>query len=314
MALMVPRTAYSRGLRVLGVALVLAPLLTPFASPGSRGVREAFAGPKGSASAPAPITASDVETAEQLYARLDYENANAVAERATKQKGTSRDRMVRAYRILAVSHAVLGREDAAKEAFITLLAIDPEYQVDPNLGPRVSGPFQEARGFWRAQGQKPGIEATATLRAGEKGILKVVVRDPGRLSAKVSVGYRWGAGAGEFTVQPVKGQEGSITLPEPPAGVTRLDYYVQATDERENVLLEKGSPAVPQSAFVEAAKAPPPKEKSGGSVFSSPIFWAIAGTVVLAGAGTAGYFIFRDDTPTSATLNPRLRCGAELCF
>ncbi len=290
-------------------AAAYAALLLAFASPSLAAGPKAVPAPVSTAKPAAP--AADVETAEQLYAKLEYEQAGAVAERAVKQKGLSHDKLVRAYRIIAVTHAVLDQEEPAREAFVTLLALDPDYQVDPNLGPRVSGPFMEARGFWRAQAQKPGLEVHPTLRAGEKGVLKVLARDPTKLVAKVVVGYRWGS-AGELKTEPLSGLEGTIDVGAAPPGSTRLDYFVQALDERDNVVMEKGTSAVPLSAFAEPAKsaAGGGGGKSSGGVLSSPIFWVVTGAVVLAGAGTAGYFIFKPDAdPTSATMRPQVNCG-----
>jgi hypothetical protein len=84
---------------------------------------------------------AEVETAEQLYAKLDYEGANAVAERVIRERGLTHDHIVRAYKILAVTYAILDREELAREAFLKLLVYDADYQVDPNLGPKVNNPF-----------------------------------------------------------------------------------------------------------------------------------------------------------------------------
>src|SRR5687768_1745847 len=50
--------------------------------------------------APSGLSApADVETAEQLYAKLDYEQAKVVAKRVTEQSGLTHDQLVRAYRV-----------------------------------------------------------------------------------------------------------------------------------------------------------------------------------------------------------------------
>ena len=106
---------------------------------------------------PAPLKV-DVETAEQLYAKLEYEKANEVAQKVIVLKGLTHDQLVRTYRVLAVTYAVLEKEEDARDAFVLLLTYDPDYKLDPNLGPRVLTPFQEAKGYWRAQPMKPGID------------------------------------------------------------------------------------------------------------------------------------------------------------
>jgi hypothetical protein len=259
---------------------------------------------------------ADVETAEQLYAKLDYEQANAVAERVVKKNGLSHDQLVRAYRVLAVTYAVLDKEEAARDAFLQLLTYDADYQADPNLGPKVNTPFMEARGSFRSLPTKPGIEVVAAVST-SGGTLRVTTRDPTRIVKKVNVGYRW-TSSGEYTVAPITpGEAVAVEVAAAPANRTRLDYYVQALDERENAVLEAGNPNVPKSAFAEAGggdKGGGGKGgKESGSILSSPFFWIFAGAAV-AGGGTALFFALRpSDPPTKAALSPVIACGEARC-
>jgi hypothetical protein len=263
-------------------------------------------GAKASAGQAAP---ADVETAEQLYAKLDYEGANAAAERV-------HDQLVRAYRVLAVTYAVLDKEEQARDAFLQLLTFDPDYQADPNLGPKVTTPFMEARGSFRSLSAKPGIEVTASVST-NGGTLRVTTRDPTRMVKRVNVGYRW-TSSGDYSMSQINPGEVvvAVEVAAPPAGRTRLDFFVQALDERENAVLEAGNPSVPKSAFAEAsASGVPvkPGKTEGGSIFASPIFWIAAGVAVI-GGGTASYFALRpQDPPTRAALSPIIVCGTDRC-
>ena len=300
---------------VLPASLVTATVATP-ASAQRGGAKPA--GGSSSLSA-APV---DVETAEQLYAKLDYEQANAVAERLVKKAGLTHDHLVRAYRVLAVTYAVLDKEEQARDAFLQLLTYDPDYQVDPNLGPKVNTPFMEARGSFRSLPSKPGIEVAATVSTGG-GNLRVTTRDPTRIVKRVVVGYRW-TSSGEYTITQLNQNEAvaAVEVGAAPAGRTRLDFYVQALDDRDNAVLEAGNANVPKSAFAEAGAAGSRGgggggggggKSEGGSVFSSPVFWLIAGAAVV-GGGAAAFFVLRPhDPPTSATLSPVIRCGADRC-
>ena len=259
---------------------------------------------------------ADVETAEQLYAKLDYEQANAVAERVVKKSGLTHDQLVRAFRVLAVTYAVLDNEEKAKDAFLQLLTYDGDYQADPNLGPKVNTPFMEARGSFRSLSTKPGVEVSASVST-NGGTLRVTTRDPTHIVKKVNVGYRW-TSSGEYSVAPIApGEAVAVEVTAAPAGRTRLDFYVQALDERDNAVLEAGNPNVPKSAFAEAGGTGPGKgggvKAENSSVFSSAIFWVLAGAAV-AGGGTALFFALRpQDPPSSASLAPVIRCGAERC-
>jgi hypothetical protein len=258
---------------------------------------------------------ADVDTAEQLYAKLDYEGANAVAARVVKQRGLSHEQLVRAYRVLAVTDAILDKEEAAQSAFLQLLTYDPDYQADPNLGPQVNTPFVEARGSFRALPSKPGIEVQATIQT-TGGTLRVTTRDPTKMVKKVNVGYRW-TSSGDYTVAQLAPGEGvSVEVVAAPAGRTRLDYYAQALDDRDNAVLEAGSAQVPKSAFAQvgpSAGGGKGGKSEGGSVLSSPFFWIFAGAAV-AGGGTALFFALRpQDPPTKATLSPIMQCGGDRC-
>lgn len=268
--------------------------------------RSAFAGPK-----------EDLDKAEQSYANLDYEAANKLAQNVVKQHGLSHGDLVRAYRIIGVTHAILDHEDASQAAFVMLLTYEPDYQADQNLGPKVTTPFYEARGFWRGQPVKPGIDATATVHAKGAGQLKATIRDPSHIVKRGEVGYRWG-GVGPFKTKAVSaGDQTVVDIAEAPSGTTRFDYYVQAFDDKDNAVLESGNATTPKTVTVqvEAAPAGPiggdDKKKSGSSVFASPGFWAVVGGVVAVGAAVTIFALARPkDEPTSASLSPALNCGA----
>src|SRR6478672_10200209 len=182
-----------------GFAMVLACSLATLSTVSASPALAQRAKPSaGSALASAP---ADVETAEQLYAKLDYEQANAVAERVVKKSALTHDQLVRAYRVLAVTYAVLDKEEQARDAFLQLLTYDADYQADPNLGPKVNTPFMEARGSFRSLPTKPGIDVSAAVST-NGGTLRVTTRDPTRIVKKVNVGYRW-TSSGEYTVSQI---------------------------------------------------------------------------------------------------------------
>jgi hypothetical protein len=272
-----------------------------------------------------PRVQQDLEQAEQALVNLDYDGANKAAARLVQQRGLSHEQLVRAYRVLGVTDAVLDKESAAREAFQLLLTYDPTYVGDANLGPRVQGPFMEARGFLRAQPVQPGVETSVVIHAGETGTIRVTTRDPTHVARRVVVGYRWGAEGPFTTVQVAAGDGATANVPAPPVGTARLDYYAQVTDDHDSVAFESGSPTSPKSATVEAgapAAVAPARGAAAGasehhSIFASPIFWAVA-AVVVAGGATGVYFATRPGSPaatapTSATLTPKLDCGAGAC-
>ena len=299
-----------------GLALAALVLAGSLLTPGGAAFAQRAKPSAGSTLQSAP---ADVETAEQLYAKLDYEQANATAERVVKKSGLTHDQLVRAYRVLAVTYAVLDKEEQARDAFLQLLTYDAEYQVDPNLGPKVNTPFSEARGSFRSLPTKPGIDVSASVST-NGGTLRVTTRDPTRLVKRVNVGYRW-TSSGEYTVSQINpGEAVAVEVGAAPPARTRLDFYVQALDERDNAVLEAGNPNVPKSAFAEAGASRGGGNGNGnggkyegGSVFSSPIFWTFVGVAAI-GGGAALFFALRpNDPPSSAQLSPIIRCGGDRC-
>lgn len=266
----------------------------------------------------APAPEVDVETAEQLYQKLEYEQANATCLAVLKRRGLGHDELVRTYRILAVTYAVLDKDELAKETFIKLLAVDPSYEADPNLGPRVTDPFLEARGYFRAQNQKPGLTVEPTVRS-DGGAIRVVAKGPPRFVRRIVVAYRWGS-SGAMNENIVTGPAGSIDVVKAPAGASRLDYFVVAQDENENAVMVRGSKEAPISVFSDPAPkrgagSSESKASEGRSVFASPWFWIVTGVVAAGGAATAYYFLgpAKIAEPTAATLRPTLDCGVGAC-
>ncbi len=260
----------------------------------------AFAGPD-----------ADLATAENAYAALDYSNALTAAEAVLAQRGLGHETLTRATRVAALSHAALGHGEQAKQLFTTLLQYDPDFKVDSKLGPRFAEPFAEARGYWQAQGRKPGMEVQAVIQWGQPGQIRVATQDPLSIVKRVVVAYRW-APARDFTTANVEPGARQVDVPANGSGSSRLDYYVRALDGKDNAVFEDGSPDSPKSVNVSQPVVTREEEKK--SIFSSPVFYIIGG-VILAGAATGGYFALR---PTEYTASSRGRtvlgagCGPNI--
>src|SRR5579863_4288638 len=61
--------------------------------------------------------ASDLDAGEAAYAGLDYDKANTLAQRVVATHGLSHEQVVRAYRLLGRTYAVLGKAQPAIDAF-----------------------------------------------------------------------------------------------------------------------------------------------------------------------------------------------------
>ena len=132
----------------------------------------------------------DLDAAEKAYVELEYDKANKLADAVIKQRSLGHDTLVRAYRLLARTHAVLDHDKEARDAFAMLLTYAPDEKDDKNLPPKVTDRQLEARGMLSGYGGKPGLEVLPELRgrARDASLLRVTTRDPTHLVRTVVVG------------------------------------------------------------------------------------------------------------------------------
>ena len=244
----------------------------------------------------APVAAlaspeSDLAGAENAYAALDYANAAALAEQVHAQRGLNHDVLTRATRVAALSHAALGHADQAKQSFVLLLQFDPEFKVDPKLGPRFSEPFAEADGYWQAQGRRPSMIVQHLIQDGQPGQLRMSTVDPMNTVKRVAIGFRW-APARDYTNVTVEPGSKSVDVPANPAGAGRLDYYVRAVDAKDSSVFEEGTPEAPKTISVNEPTKSAGVTEEKKSFFGSAPFFIIAGTAI-AGAALGGFFLLR---------------------
>ncbi|MFT3922969.1 MAG: hypothetical protein QM778_10575 [Myxococcales bacterium] len=154
----------------------------------------------------------------------------------------------RALRDLAVSSAQLSDAAAAQQAFVSLLALDPQFRLEKSLPDHVRSPYLEARGFWSAHAQPLSVEV---VREGAR--LRTRVSDPAGLVARVRMRVR-AAGSAEYreTVVPPSAE---LHFASDASDAQALEYGVTLLDGHGNRLLKVGTDASPRS-LPAAAPAP----------------------------------------------------------
>jgi hypothetical protein len=265
---------------------------------------------------------ADVDAGEAAYAGLDYEKANALAQKVVATRGLTHDQVVRAFRLLGRTYAVLGKHQQAIDAFEKLLTYAPEERTDTSQTPRIQEAFSEAQGFWAGYPTKPGMEATTVaLRVRTPGTLRVHLHDPTHQVKKVVVGYRWGATGPFTTTELAPAETVNVDVPPGPPDVARFDYYVIALDGLDDQAFTVGDPTTPKTVLAEvpsvvAVAAGGREHGEGKSVLASPVFWIVTGAVI-AGGATGAYFALRKPTdvtlaPTGASFTPALFCAGTV--
>ncbi len=269
--------------------------------------------------------ASKLEAARDAYWKLDYEQARVLSESELATPGLEHAAFVEATKLDALSLAALGKEEAARDAFVALLECEPQYELDPKLGPRFRTPYFEAKDYWRAQPASPSLDVAYRS---EDRALHADVRDPRGTVQRVVIGVR--SEGDTFTL--AEGRHGRGASLEITA--ERVEYYAQARNARDQVVLEVGSPMQPRALVVPPRILPAPiaaprpesvpdtkpaqaaRPEKSSSVLASPWFWAGAG-VVVAGLAVGSYFAFRSGGDSGQIVaRPQLQCGAhaEPCF
>lgn len=247
---------------------------------------------------PLPVSAQgdELRQAEQAYLRVDFEATLQHARSALEEGGRSRNELTRIYQLQGISAAALGREEDARDAYVRMLALDPGHEMDRNLAPRLRGPFLEARGYWTAQSDR--LEAQVVL-AREEGGLRVSVSDPLDMAGAVVLRARpAGAASWSETRVPAVGHQ---LVPIPGAAeATQVEYALEVLDAHGNRIVEQGTVGAPRTVGRAGltASGPVREEPEGDSILASPIFWTIAGAIVV--GATIGIAVAASDTSVGA--------------
>lgn len=128
--------------------------------------------------------ADPLEAAEQAYRDVDFETQRDEATRALEAGNNDRARLAQLYRLLGIAHAALDEREAAKAWFQRLLALEPDFELERALSPRLRSPYLEARGFWDVASARLSIDVTPGSPSED---LRLSVHDPLDMVARVRV-------------------------------------------------------------------------------------------------------------------------------
>src|SRR4051812_1401490 len=96
------------------------------------------------ATARAEIDSPLVKKGLAAYAELDYARAIALLEQA-RNESLTRDEKIATYQTLGLAQLGLGHAVEARAAFEHLLRIEPSFQLDRSVAPKVRAVFEEAK-------------------------------------------------------------------------------------------------------------------------------------------------------------------------
>jgi hypothetical protein len=231
--------------------------------------------------------ADPVEAAERAYKDVDFETQLAQATRALEEGHHEPATLANIYRLLGIAHAALGSPDAAKQAFMMLLAIDRDIALEQVLSPRLRTPYMEARGFWDVSHTRLELEPTLDPASGA---LDIALSDPLRMGSRVRVmaGAATERAIADLAAAPRVVVDAAALAPQ--AG---QPLRVELLDPHANVLLARVLVPPRLSAPARSASPPAPRRSSRGANAALPtLSYVLGGGALLAlGVGVTAHVV-----------------------
>lgn len=229
---------------------------------------------------------SHLREAEAAYGEIDFERALEEATAALEEGGYSPQDLARIYELIGMAAAASDDEERSRDAYIRLLALTPDAEVDTNLAPRLRSPFMEAKGYWASRTDVLAVEARFVEA---RQLLRIELVDPLNMATDIIVRSRV-AGTAEYEEHnKVAAASVTINLPD----VAQVEYVVEVLDENGNLIAVLGNDDEPRIAGEAPIVVQGPGEgdvESGGV----PVWlWVGLGVVVAGAAATGLYFGLR---------------------
>jgi hypothetical protein len=228
--------------------------------------------------------ADPVEAAERAYKEVDFETQLAQATRALEQGQHDPATLANIYRLLGIAHAALSSPGAAKQAFMKLLAIEPDIALEQVLSPRLRTPYMEARGFWDVSRTRLAL---AIAIDPSSGALEIELSDPLRMGRRVRVmaGAEASHAIADLAAAPrlVVSASALARHPGQPLRVELLDAHANVILAR--ALTPPHAPAPPRVASPAPPRSPVPRSPVPRAEAASPTLSLVLGGGALLGLG-----------------------------
>lgn len=183
---------------------------------------------------------------------LDYAAALKLLDTALETDGLEREALVEIYELKGICLATLGKAEKAREAFRTLLVLDPEHALGSAQPPRVKTPFYESK-EWAARAGPVKLEAEPQKTGGEVQTLTVRVPPDGLGLARAVALHVEVNGQLRHEQVALDASTRSVTVK---VGAPAYRWWAEVLGERGAVLLRRGTQGEPN--VVEAPKADAP--------------------------------------------------------
>ncbi|MBI5500948.1 MAG: hypothetical protein HY907_11950 [Deltaproteobacteria bacterium] len=244
------------------------------------------------------------------YNDMEYETSADTLQRALVRAENVPDQKIAIFKFLALDYLVLGRMDDAQQAFRQLLAIQPEFQLDPALfAPGYVQFLEGVRQQWEDEGRPGWVppeqllhpatldhDLPAEAPSGESLDVAVRLDDPDHRVRAIVLAYRPAGETGFVRVETAPAAQGfGATIPGDQIGPPVVEYFFEALDERGSVVGRNGDERIPLRV--------PVRGEGEGSIWSSWWFWTLIGVGVAAAVAIpVGIVYGGDDAGGPATV------------
>lgn len=227
--------------------------------------------------------------AKDEYDRLEFDRAARTLQRAIEYSKNCRWDLAEIYRLKAFVDAVNAERERCQRAFEILLALDPQYQMQSDVPPKIQNCFEDAKRVPVERRELRLVHTAPTeVQPNAPVSLPVKVIDPLRLIDQIQVYFRR-EGVKIFTTVTARADENvSVVIPAlsipPDEKGYKMEYFVRAVDRWEGTLAEEGSARKPNKFNVSPATTDDP-------VTGKWWFWSAIGAVLIGGVALTVYTV-----------------------
>jgi MYXO-CTERM domain-containing protein len=250
---------------------------------------------------PGAVPNAYLDEAREMFANFQLEGLLTKLEFALAVKGISPEQKVEVFRLMAFTHASFDDLGKAEEAFVKLLEVKPDHQLQ-GASPKVRQAFTSAQRLFRErQAVKLTHAPPRPLESEKTTTVDVVAQAGGDRVAAMTLHYRaQGAGGGFSQVSMAAGEQSSWSAAMPNAfpgapGRRTVEYFIRARDKNGGLLASIGEEEKPLTVEIDAVA------QSGPPIYKQWWFWTAAGVLVAgAAAGATIPFAVRPNAASPA--------------
>jgi tetratricopeptide (TPR) repeat protein len=257
-------------------------------------------------------TAALTDVRRLIEVQLRYKEAVDRLEKIILERRLDGAEKIEAHRLLAIASIARGELARAESSFRTVLELDPEFELDPSLSPKIHDVLERVK---KELARAPKILELRATPAKERVLFSARVQDPDARLVSIELHTRTNGDRYQEIRMAREGDRLRASVAAPAdANLLRVEYFLIGRDAEGEAIARIGDASQPSSVIVKQTAAPKPAgivpDPAPAAAIEEPPswyehwwVWAIAAGVIgasaVAVAVTAG-----GDEPPGGTLPP----------